>query len=130
MKLTSEMIVPAVFVLAIGGLIAVSCSQCVADCPETHPDEIVSVEIGTIVMDGEVCKIEEAQRVRYERGSWAVKADVRNNPQQYPYDSKRSCVIGKVDRCPLVRRVICPSGKNGQSTVGHDGTKFHRETIE
>jgi len=73
--------------------------------------------IGSVVTpDGETCKIEQVDRVEFALNT--------------PDEIKRCLIPGEASRKPMVRRLICPSGKNGQSSVTDDGTKFHREIIQ
>jgi len=66
-------------------------------------------QIGTVNTNGETCIIEEGVRVYYIWNGISIFTK---------YET------------PLVRRILCPSGNNGQSMVTDDGTKFHREVLE
>lgn len=110
------------------------CSQ------EMHPDPIIqngmSVKnLGSITIDGEVCKVEEV--VQYQPDAYCPK-ELSCNPftgDQYGVcatDDNLKCHYCGIESIakPFVRRIICPSGKNGTSSVGEDGTKFHREVLQ
>ena len=86
-------------------LLFLLCFSC--DCPDEKDLGIKIHQIGTVTTNGETCKIEEVVR-------------------------SKTCLCDGDRHCdePLVRRIVCPSGNNGQSTVTDDGTKFHREVLE
>jgi hypothetical protein len=97
------------------------CEACYEPCShEDVPSRLQVVQLGPVLMpDGETCNVEEVVRESFEH--WTGEG---------PVDSEHRCV-GPVSRTrPLVRRLVCPSGRNGESRVGDDGTKFHRETLE
>lgn len=121
------------------GVIAFGCSRCEA-CYElcsdvTMPqDRIVTEQIGTVVMlDGEKCVLEEVVHYFYNHDPGMVADSLPDNT--YTIDKKRRCidsvfVTATRFKKPLVRRLVCASGRNGKSTIGDDGTKSHNETLE
>lgn len=83
-------------------------------CPNVVSEQIQSVDIGsTTGIDGQTCRVEETRRLT----------------QYTTRDDLWHCVL-KTHEKAIVRRVVCPNGKNGSSTVGVDGTKFHNEILE
>lgn len=74
--------------------------------------ELQDVSLGKVKSSQEECEVHEVRYVcvQCERG--------------IAYNTKEEC-----ERKPLVRRMVCPSGQNGVSNVGDDGTKFHNETL-
>jgi hypothetical protein len=91
-------------------------------CPDATaaPTQNQIFMIGTVVSpEGETCRLEEVRRIDYDLG----------NSEGAVIDEMRHCRgAGKTER-PLVRRIVCPSGLNGQSAVMDDGTKFHHEVL-
>ena len=67
------------------------------------------IELGTVNINGETCNIEEVVNIKSLQPRFGPVRNIKT---------------------PLVRRIICPSGNNGQSTVTDDGIKFHREVLE
>jgi len=123
----SEWLAPLIpigfFATIIGGITftVTRCESCYEPCDRVEiPPKLDVFRLGSVTMpDGEVCHVEEVDRVWYVHtiGVGSV-------------DRERRCVGPVEDKKPLVRRVVCPSGRNGQSSVGNDGSKFHNETLE
>lgn len=110
------------------------CSQMV------HPDPVIqngmSVRnIGDITIDGETCKIEEV--LQYQSNVSCpekLPCGISDNDRygQCATDGALKCHYCGIEfyTKPLMRRMICPSGENETSTVGHDNDKFHREVLQ
>jgi hypothetical protein len=86
------------------------CVSCDCNNKPVPPNHNEVRQLGTVITNGEACKIDEVVEISYIRFT---------------------CIdeISKSEKS-LVRRIICPSGNNGQSTVTDDGTKFHREVLQ
>jgi len=97
------------------------CESCYEPCSrEDIPSKLEVLQLGAVIMpDGETCKVEEVVRVSFEHVNGAG-----------PVDKEHRCVGPVSQMRPLVRRLVCPSGRNGESKVGVDGSKSHRETLE
>ena len=112
----------AVFGSLIGGGFAMSrCESCYVPCSwEDVPPKLEVEQLGQVVMpDGETCHVEQViERTFYHRNGSG------------PVDTENRCVGPTSTTRPLVRRIVCPSGRNGESKVGQDGTKSHHETLE
>lgn len=118
------LVVIAFFGSAIGGIsFGLSrCEGCYAPCKgreDVPPPKLEVEQLGSVVMpDGETCAVEEVVRRSYSPGGGDV-------------DKENRCIAGYESQTrPLVRRIVCPSGRNGESRVGQDGSKFHNETLE
>lgn len=115
--------------IAAGVSIVSCCNSRLPLCDEkSHPSimngSYVTVKIGTVFINGEYCDIEEVQQV------FTVPC-VSVDEIRYEEDKNLQCKYCPISsKQPKVRRLLCPSGKNGESTVGHDNTKMHNEVIQ
>lgn len=91
------------------------CSPCGNDPAE--PEGLKTVEVGRVTMGNESCVVEEVQQ-RFDR---CVEPE--------PNPAKRCRETVRCSR-PLVRRVTCPSGNNGQSNVTREGPKQGKEVVK
>jgi hypothetical protein len=96
--------------------------SCYNDCPTESEKTIIIAELGSVsANNNEVCKIEEIR----ERTIYYVP-----DAGDAKYNDVDHCINNSHYReKPRLRRIICPSGQNGQSTITDDGTKFHREVL-
>ena len=108
-------------------LIASCCNSNLPLCDEkSHPTYMngsyITVKVGTVFTNGEYCDIEEVQQV-------FTSSCTSIDSLKYKEDNLH-CKYCPTSNYPKVRRLICHSGKNGESTVGHDNTKNHNEVIQ
>lgn len=103
------------------------------DLPESTIGQLGTIPIGIVVMDSETCRVEEVIKFPIDQPcKGELKCGFNSDTRVCATDGDHQCHYCDpiTYSQPLVRRIICPSGKNGTSTVGHDDSKFHREVLQ
>lgn len=94
-------------------------SSCYGHCDEPlpAPGKYDIAVIGSVkTLDGETCRVEQVDWVHYDYNTLN--------------EEKRCYGPGEGWRKPMVRRIVCLSGKNGESNVGVEGGKMKHEVIQ